>query len=246
MNQIVSRKNAMLFVRRVRRSPDMQVAQISQRRSIFIVHPAREVRIVQPLVARPFRHILQRPQSLLNRLLALRRHLPPSRQHIIAHVVLLLRRHLFPDSRSLAQLLLLLWRKLPESPFILLQSPPFCRRVFTRTPRRIRRAVVIEIRPLNALPSHIRRAIPAVARVPVSPRWIRCARIARRIEVTARCLGIAARPFGISGIWLPSARLRLWLPALLSRLRPSLLVLLLPLFLRRFVLLAALRPIRAR
>src|SRR5882724_7026671 len=141
----------------------MQVAQISQRRSIFIVHPAREVWIVQPLVARRFRHILQHAQSLLNRLPALRRHLPPSWQHIIAHVVLLLRRHLLPDLRSLAQLMLLLWWKLPESSLILLESPPFFRREFTRAPRRIRRTVLIEIRPLHGLPAASWRAIPAAA-----------------------------------------------------------------------------------
>src|SRR6202521_3351932 len=135
----------------------MQVAQISQRRSIVIAHPAREVWIAQPLVARRFRHILQHAQPLLNRLPALRRHLPPSRQHIIAHVVALRRRHLLPNLRSLAQLLLLLWRKLPKSSLILLESPPFFRRGFPPTPRRIRRTVPIEIRPLNSLSSHIDR-----------------------------------------------------------------------------------------
>src|SRR6266850_8384843 len=149
----------------------MQVAQISQRRSIVVAHPAREVRIVQPLVARRFRHILQHAQPLLNRLPALRRHLPPSRQHIIAHIVLLLRRHLLPDLRPLPKLLLLLWRKLPESSLILLESPLFFWRVFTRTPRRIRRTVLIKTRPLHGLPSHIRRAIPSLARVSRSPRW---------------------------------------------------------------------------
>src|SRR5712664_4847125 len=225
----------------------MQVAQISQRRSIFIVHPAREVRIVQPLVARRFRHILQHAQSLLNRLPALRRHLPPSRQHFIAHMVLLLRRHLLPDLRSLAQLLLLLWRKLLESPLILLESPAFLRREVSRTPRCIRRTVPIKIRPLNALPSHVRRAIPSVARVSRSSRWrVRCARIARCIEVAARRFSITARRFGNPPLRLRPARFLLWLAALLPLLLPSLLVWLLPLFLLRLIFLTALRPIRAR
>src|SRR5882724_3987233 len=225
----------------------MQVAQIPQRRSVFIVHPAREVWIVQPSVARRFRHILQQAQSLLNRLPAVRRHLPPSRQHIIAHVVLLLRRHLLPDLRSLAQLLLLLWRKLPESSLILLESPPFFRREFTRTPRRIRRTVLIKTRPLHGLPSHIRRAIPSVARVSRSPRWrIRCARITRRIEVAPRRFSITARRFGNPRLRLCPARFLPWLAALLPRLLPSLPVWLLPLFLRRLIFLTALRPIRAR
>src|SRR5882762_5447322 len=234
------------LIRRVRRSPNMQVAQISQRRPVVIAHPAREVRIVQPLVARRFRHILQHAQSLLNRLPALRRHLLPSRQHIIAHMVALRRRHSLPDLRSLAQLLLLLWRKLPESSLILLESPPFFRRVFTGTPRRIRRTVPIKIRPRDSLSSHIRRAIPSVARVSRSPRWIRGVGIARCIEVAARFFGITARRFGISAIGLRPMRFLLWLPALLPLLLPSLLVWLLPLFLRGLIFLTALRPIRAR
>src|SRR6266849_9870390 len=218
----------------------MQVAQIPQRRSIVIAHPAREVRIVQPLVARRFRHILQHAQSLLNRLPALRRHLPPSGQHIIAHVVALRRRHLLPDLRSLAQLLLLLWRKLLESSFILLKSPPFFRREFSRTPRRTRRTVPIKIRPLIGFPSHIRRAIPSVARASRSPRWrVRCARITWRI-------GVTARRFGNPPFRLRPTRFLLWLPAPLLLLLPSRLVWLLPLFLRRLIFLTALRPIRAR
>lgn len=221
----------------------MQVAQIPQRRPIFIAHPASEIRIVQPLIPRRLRHILELAQPLLDRLPALLRHLPPSRQHIIAYVVLLLRCHFLPDLCPLAQLLLLLRGKLPESSLILLESPPFFRRVITRTPRRIRRTVLIEIRSRNGLPACIRRAIPSVARVPRSPRWrIRCDRIAWCIEVAARSFAITARRFGNPPLRLRPARFLLRLAALL----PSLLVWLLPLFLRRFVFLAALRPIRVR
>src|SRR5467141_1196233 len=215
----------------------MQVAQISQRRSIFIAHPAREVRIVQPLVARRFRHVLQHAQPLLNRLPALRRHLLPSRQHFIADVVALLRRHLLPDLRSLAQLLLLRRRKLPESLLIPLQSLPFFRRELARTHRRVWGTVPVEIRPLYGLPARIGRAIPSVARVPRSPRGIRRGRIAWDI-------GVAARRFGIPPLRLRPMLFLLLLPALLPWLLPwflpSLLVLLLPLFFRRFVFLAAL------
>src|SRR6476660_6513707 len=172
------------LVRRVRRSPDMQVAQIPQRRPVVIAHPTRKVRLVQPLVTRRFRHILQHAQPLLNRLPAFRRHLLPSRQHFVAHVVALRRGHLLPDSRPLAKLLLLLWRKLPESSLVLLESPPFFRRVFTRTTR-IRRTVPIEIRPLHRLPAAIWRAIPSAARVPVSPRSVSRGGIARRIAIPA-------------------------------------------------------------
>ena len=121
----------MLFVRRVRGSANMQMAQIPECSSIFFAHPARKIRIIQPLIPRRFRHILQHTQPLLNRLPALRRHLLPSRQHIVADVVALIGRHLFPNLRPLPKLLLLLWRELPESSFILLESPPFVRSVIT-------------------------------------------------------------------------------------------------------------------
>src|SRR4029077_11742691 len=105
------------------------------------------------------------------------------------------------------QLLLLLLRKLPESSLILLESPPFFRREFTRAPRRIRRTVLIEIRPLHGLPAASGRAISPVARVPVSSLWrIRCNRIARRIEVAARRFSITAWRFGNPRLWLCPAR----------------------------------------
>ena len=224
----------------------MQMAQIPERRSIFFAHSAREIRIIQPLIPRRFRHVLQNTQPLLNRLPALRRHLLPFRQHFIADVVALIGRHLFPYLRPLSVLLLLLWRKLPESSFILLESPPLLRRVITRTPRRIRGPVIIEIRSLNGVSARIWRAIPSVARVPHSPLRIHGARITRRIEVASWRFSITARRFGNPPLRLHPARFLLWLPALLPLLWSSLLILLLPMFLRRLVFLAALRPIRAR
>jgi hypothetical protein len=221
-----------LFARRVRRSAHMQVAQIAQGCPVFVAHAPCEVRVTQPLVARRLRHILQHTQPLLNRLPAVRRHLLPFRQHFITDVVALLRRHPLPDLRSLAQLLLLLWRKLPESLFIPLESLALFRRKLTRTPRRIRWTVPVEVRPLDGLPVRMGGAIPPVAGVPGSPRRIYRGRIARR--------------FGIPPLRLRPLRFSSLLPALLPLRLPSLLVLLLPLFLRRFVFLTALRPIRVR
>ncbi len=221
-----------LFIRRVRRSAHMQVAQVVQRRPVLVVHSTREVRIIQPLVARGLRHILQYTQPLLNRLPAVRRHLLPLRQHFIADMVALRRRHPLPDLRSLAQLLLLLRRELLESLFIALESLALFRRKLTRTPRRVRWTVPVEVRSLGGLSAPIRSAIPPVAQVLRSPLRIYRGRITRR--------------FGNPPLRLHPGRFLPWLPALLPLLLPSLLVLLLPLFFRWFIFLTALRPIRAR
>jgi len=179
----------------------MQVAQVAQRRPVFVAHAPGEVRVIQPLVARGLWHILQYTQPLLNRLPAVRRHLLPLRQYFIADVVALLRRHPLPDLRSLAQLLLLLRWKLSESLLIPLESLAFFRRKVTRTSRRIRGTVLVEVRSLDVLPAPIWRATPTVARVPRALRWIHRGRIAQR--------------FGIPPLWLRPARFLLWLPALL-------------------------------
>src|SRR5216683_829026 len=89
-------KTALFIPRWVRRAAYMQVAQIVQRCPVLFAHSARKIRIVQPLVSRGFRHILQYAEFLLNHLLAFPRHLPPLRQHIVLDVIALLRRHSAP------------------------------------------------------------------------------------------------------------------------------------------------------
>ena len=99
----------------------MHVAQFMQHGLVFFTHAARKIRIIQMLISRRLRHILQHAQPLPNRSLAVRGQLLPFRQHIIADVFALFRRHLLPDLRPIAQLLLLLRRQLIETPLILLQ-----------------------------------------------------------------------------------------------------------------------------
>jgi len=117
----------------------MQVAQIPQRGSIIFTHPARKIRIIQPLISRRFRHILQHAQPLLNRLLAVRRHLFPFGQHVIPDMVPLVRRHPSPDLRALAKLLLLSRRQPPQSLFILREPLLFLRRHIPQTFLHVRR-----------------------------------------------------------------------------------------------------------
>jgi hypothetical protein len=102
-----------------RRPTHMQMAQIAQRRTIFLAHAARKVRVIQPLIPRAFRHILQQPQSLLHRLTPVRRHLSPSRQHVILDMLALLRSHSLPDLRAIAQNLALRRRQPLQSLFVL-------------------------------------------------------------------------------------------------------------------------------
>jgi hypothetical protein len=143
---------ALLLVRPFRRAAHMQMAQIAQRALIFFAHPARKVRIIQPLIPRRLRHILQHPQPLLNRLAALRRHLLPFRQHIVAHVIALLRRHLLPHLRALLQLFLLHRRQIPQPLLVLRKSLPFQRRHTAEAIPRVRRRRPIQIlRPVRPI-----------------------------------------------------------------------------------------------
>ena len=107
----LSEKNAALLVRWVRRA-HVQVAQIAQHGLIFFTHASREIRIIQMLVARGLRHILQYAQTLLNGTLSVRRKLLPLRQHVVFDVVLLFRRQLVPIGSRLSHLLLLSRRQL--------------------------------------------------------------------------------------------------------------------------------------
>jgi hypothetical protein len=141
-----------LLVRPFGRAAHMQMAQIAQRALIFFAHPARKVRIVQPLIASGLRHILQHPQPLLNRLPALRWHLLPFRQHIVAHVIALLRRHLLPHLRALLQLFLLHRRQIPQPLLVLRKSLPLQRRHTAEAIPRIRRRRPIQIlRPVRPI-----------------------------------------------------------------------------------------------
>jgi hypothetical protein len=97
----------------------VQMAQIAQRSAVFFAHTAREVRVVQVLVARKLRHVLQHAQTLFDGFLTLRRQITPGRQHVIFDVIPLLRRHLLPHSLAVTQVLLLLRRQLPKALLIL-------------------------------------------------------------------------------------------------------------------------------
>jgi hypothetical protein len=98
------------------------MAQIAQRCPVFIAHASGEIRIVQPLISRGLRHILQHAQPLLNRVPAVRRQLLPSRQHIVSHVSTLLWRHAIPYPRAIAHILLLARAKPVKSLFVLNHS----------------------------------------------------------------------------------------------------------------------------
>ena len=113
-----------LFVRRIRGSAHVQVAQIAQHRSVFFTHAARKVRIAQVLIPRRLRHVLQHTQTLLNCSPAIRRHLAPFRHHFVTHVILLLPRHLSPDSSTIEHFLPLR-RGEVSKPVVVLDDLPF-------------------------------------------------------------------------------------------------------------------------
>src|SRR5438876_1369362 len=105
-------KEAALFVRRVRRA-HVQVAQVAQHGLIFFAHAPREIRVIQVLVPRRFRHILQNTQPLLNRPSSAIRQLFPLRRQIIPDMVLLLRRQFIPLVNAPIYLLPLCRSKIP-------------------------------------------------------------------------------------------------------------------------------------
>jgi hypothetical protein len=119
----------------------MQVAQIAERALVFFTHAPREIRVVQVLVSRRLRHILQHPKPVLYCPLPVRRQLFPPRQNIIPDVRLLLWRHLLPHTGALAHILLLLRWQLPELSLVLLQPHSFIRRQIPWTNWRVRRPV---------------------------------------------------------------------------------------------------------
>ena len=100
---------------RIRCAAYVQMAQIAQRSAVFWAHTASKVGVVQMLVARELRHILENAQTLLDGLLSLWRQIAPGWQHFIFNVIALLRRHLLPHPLAVAHILLLLRRQLPKA-----------------------------------------------------------------------------------------------------------------------------------
>ncbi len=103
----------------------MQVAQVTQRGFIFLAHAPREIRIIQMLIARRLRHILQHAQSLLDRPLAVWRHLLPLWQDTSLDVLALFRRQPVPHLRALLQFLSLRRRQSLQTPVVLQDFPLF-------------------------------------------------------------------------------------------------------------------------
>ena len=83
----------------------MQVAQVSQRRFIFFTHATGKVRVVQVLIARGLRHIFQDAQAIFDGAFAVRRHLLPLGEHVVADMILLLPGQRIPDTYAILQFL---------------------------------------------------------------------------------------------------------------------------------------------
>lgn len=99
---------ANLLVGSVWSATDVQVTQVTQRGPILIIHAAGEVGVIQVLIARRFRHVLQHAETLRNSFLPLRRKISPGGQHFIFYVLPLLGRHLLPNPTAITHFLLLL------------------------------------------------------------------------------------------------------------------------------------------
>src|SRR6266699_7310672 len=210
--------NAALFARRVRRA-HMQVAQIAQHGLIFIAHATREIRIIQMLVARRLRHILQHAQTLLNRPPPAIREFLPLRRQIIPNVILLFRRQFLPLVSAPIQFLSLPRGEVPLLVIVLDDLSLFLRTqvsIFSLGRWRVRRRRPVRI---GIWPRHHLGSI--------------CVRIRRAVR--SRILPLVLR----SPCFLPRL-------AILSSLFLSLLLWLPLLLFWRLIVLPTLRPIRAR
>src|SRR5258707_8316915 len=203
------------FVRWVRRA-HMHVAQVAQHGFVFFAHAAREIRIIQMLVARRLRHVLQHAQSLPDRLLLVGGQLPPLREQVILDMPLLFRRQLSPLSLTIANLLLLLRRQTSEILIVLffLRTQILIALRICRSVARIRWPVRIEIRPLPGLAARIRWAI-STDHTHRFGLFVRRRSVRRGVVVRSIIARIVARIAWPSA--LCSAALWLRLPPLLPR-----------------------------
>lgn len=119
----------------------MQVAQISQRRPILVAHSFGELRIIQPLIPRELRHVLQNAESLPNRLPPIRRHLSPLWKHVVPDVALLYRRKPVPGCNPPLQFLSLRRRHSAEPIVIIEDSLLFLRAQIAEFPLCLRWSV---------------------------------------------------------------------------------------------------------
>jgi hypothetical protein len=162
----------------------MQMTQVPQRRLIIIAHSARELRIIQPLIPRGLRHILQHAQSLPNRLPPILRHLLPLRQYIIPNMILLLRTEPAPLLSSPVQFLFLRWSEIPVLVVVLENLLPVLRwqiaefSLLRRRNVRRRRPVRIVVR-IRARTRHRVRPVPAIP-LRISRAAVRMSSVLRR------------------------------------------------------------------
>jgi hypothetical protein len=85
-----------LFRWRVWGAADVHVAQILQRRFLFVAHTPGEIGIVEPLIARRLWHIFQDAELLLDHLLAVPGHLLHTWQNVALDVFALLGSQISP------------------------------------------------------------------------------------------------------------------------------------------------------
>jgi hypothetical protein len=146
------------------------MAQVPKRGLVILAHPPREIRIIQVLVPRGLRHVLQHAQALLDGALAIWRHLLPPGQDIIADVLPLFRSQLTPHLSALLQFLPLSGWQLIEFLLILqyflfvflaqiLEAPRIGRWIIPGW-----RTVLVQIGPCPGLPARVWR--PVRIRIP--------------------------------------------------------------------------------
>ena len=132
----------------------MLVGQVAQHGFVIFVHAAREVWIVQVLIPRRLRHVLQNVEPATDRSLAIRRKLPPLWQYVILDVILLIRRQSAPVFQAALNSLLFSRCPLLKVPIVIDRSLLFLRIQVIEISCRFRRTILL-------IPCAFRRTIRA-------------------------------------------------------------------------------------
>jgi hypothetical protein len=228
------------LVRSVRRA-HVRVAQVVQHGLFVVAHAAGEVRIIQALIARRFRHVLQHAELLFHDLLTVPGHLAPLWQNVVLNMValvgsqvapgllvlaeagLLLRRHVIPLTKLLANLALLVRREVLKGVAVLQNAfallwAEIAHGVHPRTRRAYAHLLaVVQTRALSIVPGTVLIIEIVLCRRTIVPRI----RIRRAILVRRRTVGVWM--ILILRVRLRSRMrlLRLGRPIIMRLLRPS-------------------------
>lgn len=208
----------------------MGMAQVAEHGPLVVGHTVSEIGIIEALIARGFRHVLQDAKLLLQHLLAIPGHLAPLGKHIVLDVVALARSEFSPSLLILAQAIALL--RVHVIPLIelltnavlfvegkALEGAAALQHTLALRGRQVAHGVDPRPRSTNAelLPliqiANVAIGPIVIARLRSNVRLCAVVRVRRMILVGRRTIGIVRRSIRMRLCWvgLRLGRMRLWL-----------------------------------